>query len=65
MIADNIDNLENTMTLHHVNYILVTMKAPETNQEVDEGEEEYGRPTKRKCRRILGKVMILSAYQLV
>ena len=36
MVADNIDNLENTMTvsgtLHRVNSILVTMKAPETNQ---------------------------------
>ena len=61
MVADNIDNLENTMTLHRVNYILVTMEAPETNQEVEEGQEEYGCPTKRKCRRILGKVMILSA----
>ena len=65
MVADNIDNLENTMTLHRVNYILVTMKAPKTNQEAEESEEEYDRPTNRKCRRIFGKVMILSAYQLV
>ena len=36
-----------------------------TNQEVEESEEEYGRPTNRKCQRIFGKVMILSAYQLV
>ena len=48
MGADIIDNLENTMTLHRVDYILVTMKAPETNQEVEEGKEEYGRPTKNK-----------------
>ena len=57
MVADNIDNLENTMTgsrtSHRVNSILVTMKAPEANQEVEEGEEEYCRPTKRKCRRSL------------
>ena len=65
MVVDNINNLENIMTSHRVNYILVAMKAPETNQEVEEGEEEYGRPTKRKCRRILGKVVTLSAYQLV
>ena len=51
MVAENIDNLENTITgsrtSHRVNSILVTMKAPETNQEVEEGEEEYCRPTKR------------------
>ena len=69
MVADNTDNLENTMTgsgtSHRVNSTLVTMKAPETNQEVEEGEEEYCRPTKRKCRGILGNMVILSVYQLV
>ena len=54
MVADNIDNLENTMpgsgTSHRVNSILVTMKALE---EVEEGEEECCPPTKRKCRRSL------------
>ena len=54
LVADNIDNLENTMTgsgtLHRVNSILVTMKTPETNEKVEEGEEEYCPPTKRKCR---------------
>ena len=53
-VADNIDNLENTMTgsgtSHRVNSSLVTMKAPETNEEVEEGEEEYCPRTKRKCR---------------
>ena len=57
MVADNIDNLENTMTdsrtSHDVHSILVTMKAPETNEEVEEGEEEYCPPTKRKCQRSL------------
>ena len=37
-------------TSHRVNSILVTMKAPETNQEVEEDEEEYCCPTKRKYR---------------
>ena len=40
-------------TSHRVNSILVTINSPETNQEVEEGEEEYCRPTKRKCRRSL------------
>ena len=40
-------------TSHRVNSILVTMKAPETNQEVEEGEEEYCHPTKRQCQRSL------------
>ena len=57
MVADNMDNLENIVTVsgtsHRVNSILVTMKTPETNQEVEEGEEEYCRPTKRKCQRYL------------
>ena len=57
MVADNIDNLENTMTgsgtSHRVNSILVTMKVPETNQEVEEGQEEYCCTTKRKCQRSL------------
>ena len=57
MAADNIYNLENTMTgsgtSHRVNSILVTMKAPETNEEVEEGEEEYCPQTKTKCRRSL------------
>ena len=57
MVADNIDNLESTMTgsgtSYRVNSILVTMKAPETNQEVEEGEEEYCRPTKENARDLL------------
>ena len=64
MAADNIDNLENTMNglgiSHHVNSILVTMKAPETNEEVEEGEEEYCPPTKRKCRRSLSPEAVSS-----
>ena len=44
MVAHNIDNLENTMTgsetSHRVNSILVTMKEPEKNQEVEEDEEQ-------------------------
>ena len=47
-------------TSRRVNSILVTMKAPEKNQEVEESEEEYCHPL-----RIFGKVVILSAYQLV
>ena len=42
MVEDNIDNLENTTTgsgtSDRVNSILATMKAPETNQEVEEGK---------------------------
>ena len=57
MVADNIDNLENTMTdlgaSHRVNSILVTLKAPETNEEVEEDEEEYCPPTKKKNARDL------------
>ena len=59
MVADNIDNHENTMTgsgtSHDVNSTLVTMKAPETNEEVEEGEKEYCPPTKRKCRSFILK----------
>ena len=47
-------------TSHRVNSILVTMKAPETNQEVEEGEEEYCRPTKRKCRSSLPPEVVSS-----
>ena len=57
MVADNIDNFENTMTgsgtSHRVNSILVTMKTPETNEEAEEDEEEYCPLTKRKCGRSL------------
>ena len=52
MIADNIDNLESTITgfgtSHRVNSILVTKKV-EDNAE----ESEITRPTKRKCLRSL------------
>ena len=44
MIADNIDNLESTLsgsgTSHRVNSILVTTKATEINREIEE-EDEY------------------------
>ena len=56
MIADNIDNLESTLsasgTSHRVNFILVTTKATEINREMEEGDE-YQCPAKRKCRRSL------------
>ena len=52
MVADNINNPENTVTgsgkSHRVNSILVTMKAPESNEEAEEGDEEYCPPTKKK-----------------
>ena len=55
IIADNIDNLENTLcgsgTSHRVNSILVTKGKPtETDDVADEAQE---RPAKRKCRRSL------------
>ena len=69
MVADNNDNLENTMTgsgtSHRVNSILVTMKAPETNEEVEEGEEEYCRPTKRKCQRSLPPEAVSSKFPII
>ena len=47
IVADNIDNLENAVTgsgtSHRVNSILVTMKAPETNKEVEEGTRNKSR----------------------
>ena len=56
MIADNIDNLESTLsgsgTSHRVNSILVTTKATEINREMEE-DDEYQCPAKRKCRRSL------------
>ena len=56
MIADNIDNLESTLscsgTPHRVNSILVTTKATEINREMEE-DDEYQCPAKRKCRRSL------------
>ena len=56
MIADNIDNLESTLTgsgtSHRVNSILVTTKAMEINREMEE-DDEYQCPAKRKCRRSL------------
>ena len=63
MIADNIDNLESTLsgsgTSHRVNSILVTRKATEINREIEE-EDEYQCPTKRKCRRSLPPEAIVS-----
>ena len=56
MIADNIDNLESTLsdsgTSNRVNSILVTTKATEINREMEE-ENEYQCPAKIKCRRSL------------
>ena len=56
MIADNIDNLESTLSgsgsSHRVNSILVTTKATEINREMEE-DYEYQCLAKRKCRRSL------------
>ena len=56
MIADNIDNLESTLsgsgTSHRVNSILVTTKATEINWEMEE-DDEYQCLAKRKRRRSL------------
>ena len=53
MVADNIDNLENTATgfgtSHRVNSILVTKRS----RCVDQDEQNNFPPTKRKCRRSL------------
>ena len=55
MIADNIDNLESTLsgsgTSHRVNSILVIKGKPTETAEVSEESSE--RPAKRKCRRSL------------
>ena len=54
MVADNIDNLECTLTRsgtsHHVNFILVQKKV---DKESTVEEEEISQPTKRKCLRSL------------
>ena len=56
MIADNIDNLESTLsgsgTSHRVNSILVTTKATEINREMED-DDQYQCPAKRKCHRSL------------
>ena len=56
MVADNIDNMEGTLTgsgtSHRVNSIFVQRKAAQEDVSTTE-EEEYVQPTKRKCLRSL------------
>ena len=56
MVADNIDNLECTLsgagTSHRVNSILVKKQTQLENQAINE-QEELQPPTKRVCRRSL------------
>ncbi|CAB4007602.1 Hypothetical predicted protein [Paramuricea clavata] len=69
MVADNIDNLECTMsgagTSHRVNSILVMKRQPqETFEENLEGDgEQYHPPVKRKCKRSLSADVITREIQ--
>lgn len=63
MVADNIDNLECTLsgsgTSHRVNSILVTERNERERESVDESDDQdYAPPVAKKCRRSLPATVV-------